>query len=242
MAHLTRALPGDATLVDDSDAHGMLALQGPAALALLAPLCEGIDPLSAAPFTFAEARVAGVRVHGRAHGLHGRAGRRADLPGERAGGAVGRAARGRRGALRPRRARRAAARGLLPAARQRHHAGHERDRGRARLGLRDATRQFVGSDVLAPHARGRARSASSSRCAWTRSAPCRARAARSSTATTPIGEVTSGTFSPTLERGIGLGYVPVRARRRPDTAIAVDVRGRTRTAHTARKPLYVKET
>jgi aminomethyltransferase len=57
----------------------------------------------------------------------------------------------------------------------------------------------------------------------------------------PVGMVTSGTFSPTLQRGIGLGYVPV-ALAPPDTAIAVDVRGRTRTAHTARKPLYVKET
>ena len=79
MAHLRERCPGDATLVDESDGHGMLALQGPAALGLLAPLCEGIDPLSAAPFTFAEARVAGVAVHDRAHRLHGRAGRRADL-------------------------------------------------------------------------------------------------------------------------------------------------------------------
>ena len=67
----------------------MLALQGPAALGLLAPLCEGIDPLSAAPFTFAEARVAGVAVHGRAHRLHGRAGRRADLRGERRSSSCG---------------------------------------------------------------------------------------------------------------------------------------------------------
>jgi aminomethyltransferase len=56
-----------------------------------------------------------------------------------------------------------------------------------------------------------------------------------------VGSVTSGTFSPTLQRGIGLGYVPA-ALAAPDTAIAVDVRGRTLPAHTARKPLYVKET
>ena len=56
----------------------------------------------------------------------------------------------------------------------------------------------------------------------------------------PVGEVTSGTFSPTLQRGIGLGYVP-SALAEPDTPIAVDVRGRTRTGHTARKPLYAKE-
>ena len=60
VAHLTERRPDGATLADDSDGHGMLALQGPAALALLAPLCEGLDPLEAAAFTFAEARVAGV--------------------------------------------------------------------------------------------------------------------------------------------------------------------------------------
>ena len=54
-----------------------------------------------------------------------------------------------------------------------------------------------------------------------------------------VGEVTSGTFSPTLDRGIGLGYVP-SGLADPDTAIAVDVRGRTLPAHTARKPLYVR--
>ena len=46
VAHLEERVPAGATLVDESDAHGMLALQGPASLALLAPLCEGIDPLS----------------------------------------------------------------------------------------------------------------------------------------------------------------------------------------------------
>jgi aminomethyltransferase len=56
----------------------------------------------------------------------------------------------------------------------------------------------------------------------------------------PVGTVTSGTFSPTLQRGIGLGYVP-SALAEPETPVAVDVRGRTRAAHTARKPLYVKD-
>ena len=54
-----------------------------------------------------------------------------------------------------------------------------------------------------------------------------------------VGEVTSGTFSPTLQRGIGLGYVP-SALAEADTPIAVDVRGRVLPAHTARKPLYVR--
>lgn len=53
------------------------------------------------------------------------------------------------------------------------------------------------------------------------------------------GEVTSGTFSPCLERGIGMAYVSA-ARAVPGTQIEIDVRGRVRTAVIARKPLYRK--
>ncbi len=54
------------------------------------------------------------------------------------------------------------------------------------------------------------------------------------------GEVTSGTFSPCLQRGIGMAYVPA-ARAEPDTRLEIDVRGRTRTAVVHPKPLYRKE-
>jgi aminomethyltransferase len=53
------------------------------------------------------------------------------------------------------------------------------------------------------------------------------------------GEVTSGTFSPCLERGIGMAYVS-NARAEPGTQIEIDVRGRTRPAVIERKPLYDK--
>ena len=53
------------------------------------------------------------------------------------------------------------------------------------------------------------------------------------------GEVTSGTFSPCLERGIGMAYVPVAAAE-PGTRIEIDVRGTTRPAVVERKPLYRK--
>ena len=53
------------------------------------------------------------------------------------------------------------------------------------------------------------------------------------------GEVTSGTFSPCLERGIGMAYVS-SARAEPGTQIEIDVRGRTRPAVIERKPLYKK--
>jgi aminomethyltransferase len=53
------------------------------------------------------------------------------------------------------------------------------------------------------------------------------------------GEVTSGTFSPCLQRGIGMAYVS-SARAEPGTEIEIDVRGRRRPAVIERKPLYRK--
>ncbi len=54
------------------------------------------------------------------------------------------------------------------------------------------------------------------------------------------GEVTSGSFSPCLERGIGMAYVS-RERARPGTRFEIDVRGTIREAVVARKPLYRKD-
>jgi aminomethyltransferase len=54
------------------------------------------------------------------------------------------------------------------------------------------------------------------------------------------GEVTSGTHSPMLDRGIGMGYVP-SASAAPDNELVIDVRGRPRRARVVRKPIYRKE-
>jgi aminomethyltransferase len=56
---------------------------------------------------------------------------------------------------------------------------------------------------------------------------------------TTCGEVTSGTFSPCLERGIGMAYVSAELTT-PGTRIEIDVRGTTRPALIAEKPLYRK--
>jgi aminomethyltransferase len=53
------------------------------------------------------------------------------------------------------------------------------------------------------------------------------------------GQVTSGTFSPCLERGIGMAYVSA-GEAEPETAIEIDVRGTIRQATVERKPLYRK--
>jgi aminomethyltransferase len=54
------------------------------------------------------------------------------------------------------------------------------------------------------------------------------------------GVVTSGTLSPCLEIGIGMGYVP-KDRTEPGTQIEVDVRGKLRPAEVRERPLYKKE-
>jgi len=54
-------------------------------------------------------------------------------------------------------------------------------------------------------------------------------------------EVTSGSLSPMLDAGIGLGYVAAAAAA-PGSEITVDVRGRLRKARVVTKPIYKPET
>jgi aminomethyltransferase len=53
------------------------------------------------------------------------------------------------------------------------------------------------------------------------------------------GEVTSGTYSPCLGRGIGMAYVSAE-RAEPGTRLEIDVRGTRRVAIVGTKPLYRK--
>ncbi len=53
------------------------------------------------------------------------------------------------------------------------------------------------------------------------------------------GEVTSGSFSPCLQMGIGMAYVPAE-RAAPGTHLEIDVRGKMRPAVVKEKPLYRK--
>jgi aminomethyltransferase len=54
------------------------------------------------------------------------------------------------------------------------------------------------------------------------------------------GEVTSGTHSPMLDVGIGMGYVP-SASAVAGSEFVIDVRGKPKKAHIVKKPIYVKE-
>jgi aminomethyltransferase len=54
------------------------------------------------------------------------------------------------------------------------------------------------------------------------------------------GEVTSGSHSPMLDQGIGMGYVAA-THAEPGTTLTIDVRGRERAAEVVTKPIYKKE-
>ena len=55
----------------------------------------------------------------------------------------------------------------------------------------------------------------------------------------PVGSVTSGTFSPVLDRGIGMGYV-APARAKPGTPLTVSIRGREIPAEVVQPPFIRK--
>ena len=52
--------------------------------------------------------------------------------------------------------------------------------------------------------------------------------------------MTSGSHSPMLDVGIGMGYVPAELAA-PGTELTVDVRGRARKARVVEKPIYKRE-
>ena len=124
------------------------------------------------------------------------------------------AARRRRHALRSRRARHAAARGRHEPVRQRHGRDDDAARIRARLdgGAGAGNRDFIGRAALVAQ-RDAGVAAQARRACCSRTAACCARTRRSSCRAAGEGEVTSGTFSPTLERSIGLARVPAADRR-----------------------------
>ena len=143
---------------------------------------------------------------------------------------------GRRPAVRPRRPGHPAHRDGLPPPRQRplprHHAGHGRCGVGRRvgqagvLGQGGAHRRACGEDGP-PHARAR--------CDRARHPPPHCPVKDASGAV--VGEVTSGTFSPTLRQGVGLAFIDRvgdGGRRR-----LVDVRGRDLVA-TVSKPPFVE--
>jgi aminomethyltransferase len=93
---------------------------------------------------------------------------------------------------------------------------------------------FIGSEAVAAARDGKAREVL---VAFTIQGPGIARAGNHLLGG---GEVTSGTLSPCLGRGIGMAYVPP-AHASVGTALQIDVRGKMRAAVVADKPLYRRQ-
>ncbi|HLI61257.1 MAG TPA: glycine cleavage system aminomethyltransferase GcvT [Solirubrobacteraceae bacterium] len=92
---------------------------------------------------------------------------------------------------------------------------------------------FVGAEAVA---RVRAEGPAEKLCAFVIDGPG---IARQGNEVVGGGVVTSGTFSPSLERGIGMAYLPAE-RAEPGTNIEIDVRGSVRPATVVKKPIYAK--
>ena len=212
----------DAVGGDETTARpGRARRAGAAGAATAWPRCSPRPPPSAASGS-PTPTWNGDAVHRRRHRLHGRAGRRDRRAGRRRGRPVGGDRRRRRRAGRARRPRHAAAGGRPAAARPRARPGHHAAAGRAGLG------GGVGQAGV-PRPRGaarRARAPASPRhlvgIATEGRRPPRAGCAVLVDGE-PVGEVTSGNFSPVLGHGIALAFVPPAVAE--GTAVMVDVRG-----------------
>jgi aminomethyltransferase len=220
-----REIPGS-DVRDVSDAYGLLAVQGPRAL-------ERLGLPEARQFTFAEGELDGIECMVNRTGYTGEAGCELLVMGEDAAalwdsvlerGAVP-CGLGARDTLR------------LEASLPLHGNDITQDTDAISAGLGwccDLDKEFSGAQELRElQARGPERKLVSF-VMEEKAVP------RQGMPVEGGGEVTSGTHSPMLDRGIGMGYVPI-ASAAPDTELAIDVRGKSRRARVVKRPIYKRE-
>jgi aminomethyltransferase len=220
----------DADVIDRRDEFAMLALQGPRARDLLHGLSDGLLP---SRMHCAGRTIAGVPMLVCGTGYTGEPGVELLLDPDDVGDvwdalvAAGATPAG------------LGARDTLRLEVGYHLYGNDLDRehGPIEAGLgwccREAT-GFVGSDVVA---RVRADGPAEKLVAFEMTGPG---IARQGNLVAGGGVVTSGTFSPSLERGIGMAYVPAE-RAEVGTELEIDVRGTPRAAAVRAKPLYTSK-
>jgi aminomethyltransferase len=220
----------DADVVDRRDDFAMLAVQGPEARAVLHDLSDGPLPPR---FHICQRELAGVPMLVCGTGYTGEDGLELLIDPERATGVwdallskgVTPAGLGARDTLR------------LEVCFHLYGNDLSEDRGPIEAGLGWCCKEqtgFIGSDCVA---RTRAEGPAQRLVAFTIQGDGIARQGN------PVvggGVVTSGTFSPCLQRGIGMAYVPAD-RAEPGTKLEIDVRGKSRTAVVHSKPIYDKE-
>jgi aminomethyltransferase len=225
----------DCEVVDESDATALLAIQGPAALEITGGLVEDEDP---APrrWRFREARLAGIPVWLSRTGYTGEDGYEIFSPAQHAvalwdalvaagGDRLSLAGLGARDTLRTEMA--------YPL------YGHELDLERNPLeaGLERFVRfgaGFIGEPALeAPRTSGPAERLVGLLVEG-RAVP---RPGFPIVADRPVGTVTSGTFAPSVERSIAMGYVPADLAE-PGTRLAIEIRGRQVPCTVTETPFY----
>ncbi|MDQ2909720.1 MAG: glycine cleavage system aminomethyltransferase GcvT [Actinomycetota bacterium] len=219
-----RELPG-AEVRDVSDDHALLAVQGPRAL-------ERLGSPDAPAFTFAEGEIDGVQCVVNRTGYTGEEGVELLVPAERAGELWDRVVE--RGAVPSGLGARDTLRLEVCYPLHGNDIGPETDAISAGLGWVCALdKEFTGVDELR-----RIREAGPERrlAAFVMEAGI----PRQGMTIAEGGEVTSGSHSPMLERGIGLGYVPTELAQ-PGSELTIDVRGRSRGARVVKKPIYSRE-
>ena len=221
----------DVDVLDRAADFAMLAVQGPKARELVRGLADGSLP---GRFRVCERTVAGARDARVRHRLHRRGRGRAAARPRRRAGVWDAIIAGRRDARSA-----SGARDTLRLEVCFHLYGNDLDEGgtRSRPAWGGACRErtgFIGSEAVAAARREGPRE---------KLVPFAIEGQGIARQGNPVvggGEVTSGTFSPCLERGIGMAYVS-SARADAGTQIEIDVRGRVRPRRDQRKPLYRKE-
>jgi aminomethyltransferase len=226
---------GDTSVIDRSSEHAMLALQGPAWDRALAPLLDGDAVMKLAYFEVAEASVAGVPSLVGRTGYTGEPGVEVMCPADQAtqvwdalmAGPDAPAPAG------------LAARDTLRMEMAYPLYGQELtlERTPIEAGLKWACHldgDFTGADVMRRQA---AEGTPERLCAFTLDEPGIPRTGCPVlVGDERVGEVTSGTLSPTLDVGIGMAYVRSDLAA-PGTAVAIDVRGKRKAATIAKRPL-----
>jgi aminomethyltransferase len=225
---LAEAVPGDVQLDDRSEELAMLALQGPESLRL-------VQLPELAPFGFARAEVAGVPAIVARTGYTGEpgveliveSGRAVELWDALIAAGATPAGLGARDTLR------------LEVCYPLYGNDLDREHTALEAGLGwvcalDA-KDFVGAAALRAQREAGGYDRLVAFRALDRGVP------RQRMPIVPQGVVTSGTMSPSLGIGIGMGYVPATSAM-PGTRLEIDVRGRRLPVEVAKKPLYAKET
>jgi aminomethyltransferase len=242
IAHLKALKVRGATIADRTAETAMIALQGPVAFELLADVWPKKTPApeTITPFTAVERAVAGVPCLVARTGYTGEHGVELICAADRAGDLWdGILARREHGVVPSG----LGARDTLRLEMGYPLHGHEIDAKttpiEAGLGrFVHLGRPFVGSTVLERQAaKGVKRTLIGLRL-LDRAIPREGYAILADGA--KVGTITSGTLSPSIDRGIGMGYVaPEHAE--AGTTLQVDVRGRVRDAEVVKLPFYRKE-